>query len=512
MARAVDVAEVLLLAFVDVPEHPLQQHFGEAQHGVERGAQLVGHAGQELRLVPTGHRQLGTLLLELVVEPRVEQSERRLARERLQQLERLLGELTGPLATDDESPEDLVLSHHRYRHERTPAIVVQDLEVWVELDGGKVWHGDRPLLPGRAPDERLVEVDPDVAQLVDHPLIGSVDAPHPETALAVGVLHDRAAIGGGELDGVHGDGREHAVDVETGADRLADLAESLQLLDLPGELRATLLQLLHELDTVDRHGGLAGERRHDRHLTVVERVDVVAPDAECSDDLVVEHHRCAHRRPEAGHPLEVVPTEVRVLQYVGDLHRGPVESDATHERAAVQRDGVLGDVGGVVVREPHGLDEPVDPALEHVEMGGLTDRHRRRALSTMVVSTVSGSPADRPMAERTSLAASNWSFRAAKFRWSCSCSSALTWCLDVARSSMACLPAAHSRRRLCRVSPRSSTPAIAPWMHVPAVNGGSKISDSTRRFVCWFGRSCGVDRAASTAPFDSNDELIDPCS
>ena len=57
-----DVAEVLLLPVVDVTEHALQQHLGEPDHGVERRAQLVRHAGEELGLVPAGHLQLAGLV------------------------------------------------------------------------------------------------------------------------------------------------------------------------------------------------------------------------------------------------------------------------------------------------------------------------------------------------------------------------------------------------------------------------------------------------------------------
>ena len=77
-------------------------------------------------------------------------------------------------------------------------------------------------------------------------------------------------------------------------------------LDLLGELRAARLELLHQLHAVDRHRGLAGERGDDRHLPLVERADLVAPERERADDLVVEEHRRSHGGPEAGDPLEVV--------------------------------------------------------------------------------------------------------------------------------------------------------------------------------------------------------------
>ena len=59
LARAPDVAEVLLLTIVDLTEHAVEQHLREADDRVERGAQLVRHAGEELRLVTADHLQLG---------------------------------------------------------------------------------------------------------------------------------------------------------------------------------------------------------------------------------------------------------------------------------------------------------------------------------------------------------------------------------------------------------------------------------------------------------------------
>ena len=90
-----DVAQVLLLALVDVPEHPLEQHLGEAEHCVERGPELVGHAGQKLGLVPAGELELEALLLQLTVELGVLQGQGRLAGEGLQEVQRLLGESAG---------------------------------------------------------------------------------------------------------------------------------------------------------------------------------------------------------------------------------------------------------------------------------------------------------------------------------------------------------------------------------------------------------------------------------
>src|SRR6476659_7957419 len=101
-AGPVNVPEVFLLTLVDVTEHPLKEHLGEAEYGVEWGAQLVGHAGQELGLVAAGDLQLEALFLELAVELCVEKGERRLTSERLQQVKRLPREVPRALAPDDE--------------------------------------------------------------------------------------------------------------------------------------------------------------------------------------------------------------------------------------------------------------------------------------------------------------------------------------------------------------------------------------------------------------------------
>ena len=48
LAGRVDVLQVVVLLLVELAEHPLEQHFGEADDRVERRAQLVRHVGEEL--------------------------------------------------------------------------------------------------------------------------------------------------------------------------------------------------------------------------------------------------------------------------------------------------------------------------------------------------------------------------------------------------------------------------------------------------------------------------------
>jgi hypothetical protein len=258
-SRTVDVAEVLLLALVDRAEHLLEEHLGEAEHRVERRPQLVRHAGEELRLVPAGALQRRALVLQVAVELRVEERQGGLRRERLQQAEDLVGEVAGALAPHHEGTDDLTFAEHRDRDQRSPAGVEEDPGVRVQLRGRQVGHRDRTALPGRPAHQGVLEADADGAEPVHHRLLGAVDRAHVEAALVLGVVQDRPAVGRGQLDRVLGDRGEHLVDVEARAHRLADGAQRLELLDLPCQLRLPRLQLLHEVEAVDRERRLPGE-------------------------------------------------------------------------------------------------------------------------------------------------------------------------------------------------------------------------------------------------------------
>ena len=48
-ARGEDVVGVLGLFLVQLAKHSLPQNFREPDNGIERGAQLVGHVGEEFQ-------------------------------------------------------------------------------------------------------------------------------------------------------------------------------------------------------------------------------------------------------------------------------------------------------------------------------------------------------------------------------------------------------------------------------------------------------------------------------
>ena len=72
-----------------VPEDVIQDEVGIAQHGVHRRAQLVAHVGEELGLVPARELELSALLLDLLEQAGVLDSDRGLRGEGMQQVHRV---------------------------------------------------------------------------------------------------------------------------------------------------------------------------------------------------------------------------------------------------------------------------------------------------------------------------------------------------------------------------------------------------------------------------------------
>jgi len=159
LARLPDVADVLLLAVVEITALLLEEHLGEPDDGVQRRAQLVRHVGEELRFVLARDLELDAPLLELPVEAGVDNGERGLASERLEQVAGLLSEAPGNQAANGERPDNAVVTEDRHRDERPPASVQQDAEVCVRVHVPDVGYLVRLALPGRPPDDGVVETN-----------------------------------------------------------------------------------------------------------------------------------------------------------------------------------------------------------------------------------------------------------------------------------------------------------------------------------------------------------------
>ena len=66
-----DVVGVFGLFLAQLAEQSLAQDFREADDGVKRRAQLMGHVGEKLRLMPVSGLNLSALILDLAEQPGV---------------------------------------------------------------------------------------------------------------------------------------------------------------------------------------------------------------------------------------------------------------------------------------------------------------------------------------------------------------------------------------------------------------------------------------------------------
>jgi len=115
-------------------------HLGETDDGVERRAQLVTHAGYELRLVCAGLLELAVLVLDLVEQARVLDCDDGVRGEILQQLDLLVGERAYLQPVDDDHADQLVLPEHRNRQKGPCAYELGEGDAKRILRGSLIRH------------------------------------------------------------------------------------------------------------------------------------------------------------------------------------------------------------------------------------------------------------------------------------------------------------------------------------------------------------------------------------
>src|SRR6516164_3679639 len=96
----------------------VRHQFGVAQDGVERGAQLMAHIRQELRLVLARLFKLPTLFLDFVKEPRILNGDDRLGGEVRDQRYLFVGKWPNLLAIDVEGANDRAFLQHWHGDQR----------------------------------------------------------------------------------------------------------------------------------------------------------------------------------------------------------------------------------------------------------------------------------------------------------------------------------------------------------------------------------------------------------
>jgi hypothetical protein len=137
----------------------LLEHFGVADHGVERRPQLVAHVRQELGLVLASFGESATGLLHLLEQPGVLNRQHRMTGERLEQLDDGPRELAGPLPTNHERADDALLTDQRDGQQGAEAGVTKRVEDGAGRQVGpvrKVRHLDRLTAQCRSTDHVVV--------------------------------------------------------------------------------------------------------------------------------------------------------------------------------------------------------------------------------------------------------------------------------------------------------------------------------------------------------------------
>src|SRR5258707_4013245 len=115
---AVHALQRLLRLFGAKARRVFDQHVGQSDDGIDRGAQLVAHAGHELRLVLARLRQLLALVLDFVEQADVLDRDHRLVGEGGQKLNLLFGKRANLLAREAEDANRDSLAHERNTQHR----------------------------------------------------------------------------------------------------------------------------------------------------------------------------------------------------------------------------------------------------------------------------------------------------------------------------------------------------------------------------------------------------------
>ena len=193
--------------------------------------------------MPAGHLQLAALVLDLTEQPGVEDAPAPTGRRTSAAARGSPRRSLRAPAPDDERTDDPVLAQHRNGDDRPPAALVEHPQVRIEhrprrdpsTTSGRPSFAARPT---RVSSSRMRSA----WSLSITARLGPVGARgRGSSRSALRVLHHRAAVGVGELHGVLDDRLQHLVEVEAGADRLADLAQRLELVHLAGQLLRPVL-------------------------------------------------------------------------------------------------------------------------------------------------------------------------------------------------------------------------------------------------------------------------------
>ena len=132
----------------------VEDQFGVADDGIERGAQLVAHVGEELRLVLARLGKLSARLLDLVEQPHILDGDHSLVGEGGQQLDLLFGERFHDLALQGDYADWRAFAQQWNAQHRANAADPRRFGHFVVRFGQHISDMNGATFHDRAPDNR----------------------------------------------------------------------------------------------------------------------------------------------------------------------------------------------------------------------------------------------------------------------------------------------------------------------------------------------------------------------
>jgi hypothetical protein len=142
---------------------------------------------------------------------------------------------------------------------------------------------------------------------------------------------DRACLSVGELSRLGDDGRQDGFEVDGRIDRLADLAERLQLSDRLREFARACLHLVEQPHVFDRDQRLIGEGSHQLNLLFRERSGGAPRHHENTDRVSFAQHRDTQDGAKTADLLSLGCSVFSIDQHVGNVNSFAFEQRASDQ-------------------------------------------------------------------------------------------------------------------------------------------------------------------------------------
>jgi hypothetical protein len=201
-----------------------------------------------------------------------------------------LRELAGRLAANHQRADDLLGAQQRH-HEQGPIAGVHDDVDGRGGAGAQVRQLHRRTLLRGVADRRIAYEDMPVPDRRDQGLVHAIGRAQLEFPARFVERVDRSRLGGGQLHGLGDDGVQYGGEIQRRIDGVADLAESAQFLDRPGQFGGARPQFVEQPHVLDRDHRLIGKIRDQLNLLAAERSDFLAVDADRADQFALLQHR-----------------------------------------------------------------------------------------------------------------------------------------------------------------------------------------------------------------------------